>query len=83
LFNVYPAKIGTYNIYQYQKSLIAVHEDFSIKDQTFKLMKYNTLCDIGMFSFNNFDEVLPYLDAKKSKKQPWSQVFVMASLATA
>jgi len=67
LFNKYPAKKGLYHIYQYEHSLIAVHENSSINGQQFKLTKYTANCDIGMFAYNDYKRISKYV--KLYKKQ--------------
>lgn len=53
IYNKLPAQKGKYDIYLYDFSLIAVHEKSRLVGQRFNLTKFSTLCDIGMFSFND------------------------------
>ena len=56
-------KKGKYDIYQYGKSLIAIHEDEDIMDKKFKY-KGMVFCDIGMFSYTDTSRVHPYVHKK-------------------
>ncbi|XWV25814.1 hypothetical protein QJ857_gp1271 [Tupanvirus soda lake] len=66
LFHEYPTAKGIYNIYHYAGSLIAVHENESIKGQKFDITKGTANCDIGMFAFNDFGYIKKYINEKKS-----------------
>lgn len=61
LFVDLPTKIGIYDIYWYAGSLIAIHENEDIFDQIFSITKYVASCDVGMFSFNDFNKIKHYL----------------------
>ena len=68
LFYEFPTAKGTYNIYHYAGSLIAVHENESLKNQKFCITKYSANCDIGMFSYNDVGYVRKYIKQSSSKK---------------
>ncbi len=63
LYTEYPTKPGIYNIYSYMYSLIAIHEDEILKNQTFTKLKSGVACDIGMFAY--IDAYDKYLGGKK------------------
>ena len=56
-------KKGRYDIYQYGKSLIAIHQDENIKGKKFNF-KGMVLCDIGMFSYTDTASIDPYVHRK-------------------
>ena len=65
LYNEFPTSKGKYNIYHYHGSLIAIHENQSIKGQKFCITKYEANCDIGMFSFNDAGYIKKYIEPSK------------------
>lgn len=69
LYRELPAKPGKWNIYQYEFSLIAVHETADIRGQKFVNTKGGAGCDIGMFAFNDHKRIKSYSDEKKSSKR--------------
>ncbi|XWV24581.1 ubiquitin-conjugating enzyme e2 [Tupanvirus deep ocean] len=66
LFHEYPTAKGRYIIYHYAGSLIAVHENESLKGQKFDITKGSANCDIGMFAFNDAGYIKKYINEKKS-----------------
>ena len=66
IYNEFPTAKGTYNIYHYNGSLIAIHENESIKGQKFAITKHNARCDIGMFSFNDAGYIKKYVGINKT-----------------
>lgn len=67
LFTEYSTKKGRYNIYYYEGSLIAVHEDELIDNQKFKKTMYSAFCDIGMFAFIDTNRIKKYMPKKNIK----------------
>lgn len=59
IYDAYPAKKGKYHIYDYNYSLIAVHENQSLNHQNF-VLNGNVSCDIGMFSFLDYARIINY-----------------------
>jgi hypothetical protein len=57
LFNKLPCTKGYYDIYLYFNSLIAILSSKNLNNQIFTLTKYEALCDIGMFGFNDFKRI--------------------------
>lgn len=68
VFGIYQTKKGRYNIYYYNYSLIALHEDQLLKDQTFKLQKGTAECDFGMFGYNDFSRIKKYIKPTKKTR---------------
>jgi hypothetical protein len=52
-YHSFKALTGKYNIYYYRGSLIAVHENETIKGQKFKITDVTFFCDFGSFAFND------------------------------
>ena len=67
MFKIYPAKKGRYNIYHYNGSLIALHQTETFAGQIFKITKNVVGCDIGMFAFNDYKRIKPYIHKKGIK----------------
>ncbi|QTF49533.1 hypothetical protein qu_642 [Acanthamoeba polyphaga mimivirus] len=59
---------GLYNIFNLKGCLIAVHNNVSLFDQKFTISDKFADCDIGMFSFNDYVNIEPYLQKNKIKK---------------
>lgn len=72
-FDILPSSKGKYNIYYFQGSLIAVHQDSSLRGQIFKMTKYDASCDMGMFSFIDYARVKKYLP--KNNNQTVKKIF--------
>jgi hypothetical protein len=66
IYNTLSAKKGKYLIYNYNNSLIAVHEASSI-NQRYYLSKIMAHCDIGMFAFIDHGRIKKYKEVKKRK----------------
>ena len=79
IINKIDTKKGKYNIYIYDFSLIAIHENEEIIDQKFKIIREQVLSDGGMFSYCDYVSLIPYFGKGKKfyriDKMPYSKIY--------